>query len=477
MKLERAGDSTDEVPRFTKDFGFLPIPRRLRYDPEKPFHFGLLLNISFGFASTFVVANLYYCQPLLIEMSKSFNVTYDEVSTIPTLVQAGYAVGLLLLSPLGDLVRRRGLILVLVTLSASLSIPLAITKNLVVFEVFSFFVGVVTVTPQILLPLAADLAPPERRASALSVVLSGLLLGVLIARVISGVIAQFTSWRVVYYMSVSVQFLVLGGSYLVLPDYPAKNKDMTYWKILWTMAKFAFTEPILIQACLTNIASSASFSNFWVTLTFLLGSPPYNYTTLVIGLFGLVGMFGVAMGPLIGQTIDKLIPWYASLIAIIGMALFQAIQVGAGGINIAAVIIATFGLDVFRQMLQVSLATSIFSIAPEARARLNAVYILSLFIGQVMGTSVGSQVFIKYGWRAGAALSLGWSGWQLFMLLLRGPHCDRRTWFGYQGGLEPRKGVVEERRRQEAEQSNDGDRTARNSAEQEKQRQDTDTTM
>lgn len=477
MKLERAGDSADEVPRFTKDFGFLPIPHRLRYDPEQPFHFGLLLNISFGFASTFVVANLYYCQPLLIEMSKSFNVTYDEVSTIPTLVQAGYAVGLLLLSPLGDLVRRRGLILVLVTLSASLSIPLAITNKLVVFEVFSFLVGVVTVTPQILLPLAADLAPPERRASALSVVLSGLLLGVLIARVISGVIAQFTSWRVVYYMSVGVQFFVLGGSYLVLPDYPAKNKDMTYWKILWTMAKFAFTEPILIQACLTNIASSASFSNFWVTLTFLLGGPPYNYTTLVIGLFGLVGMFGVAMGPLIGRTIDKLIPWYASLIAIIGMALFQAIQVGAGGINIAAVIIATFGLDVFRQMLQVSLATSIFSIAPEARARLNAVYILSLFIGQVMGTSVGSEVFIKYGWRAGAALSLGWSGWQLFMLLLRGPHCERRTWFGYQGGLEPRKGVVEERRRLEAEQSNDGERTARNSGEQEKERRDNDTVV
>lgn len=410
-------------------------------------------------------------------MSKSFNVTYNEVSTIPTLVQAGYAVGLLLLSPLGDLVRRRGLILVLVMLSASLSIPLAITNNLVIFEVFSFFVGAVTVTPQILLPLAADLAPPERRASALSVVMSGLLLGVLIARVISGVIAQFTSWRVVYYMSVGVQFLVLGGSYLVLPDYPAKNKDMTYWKILWTMAKFAFTEPILIQACLTNIASSASFSNFWVTLTFLLGSSPYNYTTLVIGLFGLVGMFGVAMGPLVGRTIDRLIPWYASLIGIIGMAVFQAIQVGAGGINVAAVIIATFGLDVFRQMLQVSLATSIFSIAPEARARLNAVFILSLFIGQVMGTSVGSEVFIKYGWRAGAALSLGWSGWQLLMLLLRGPHCDRRTWFGYQGGLEPRKGVVEERRRQEAEQSNDGERTARNSGEQEKERQDNDTVV
>ena len=136
-----------------------------------------------------------------------------------------------------------------------------------------------SVTPQILLPLAADLAPPERRASAISVVLSGLLFGVLIARVLAGVIAEFTSWRVVYYMAVGTQGLVLVGSYLILPDYPPMNDDLTYFDILWTMAKFAFTEPQLIQACLVNMASSAQFSNFWVTLTFLLGGPPYNYST------------------------------------------------------------------------------------------------------------------------------------------------------------------------------------------------------
>ena len=153
------------------------------------------------------------------------------------------------------------------------------TSNLIVFEVLTFLVGVVTVTPQILIPLAADLAPEKRRASAISVVLSGLLLGILISRVLAGVIAEFRSWRVVYYFAIGVQTLVLLGSYAMLPDYPSKNTDLTYFKILWTMAKFSVTEPILIQASLINMASSACFSNFWVTLTFLLGGPPYHYST------------------------------------------------------------------------------------------------------------------------------------------------------------------------------------------------------
>ncbi|KAJ7585456.1 MFS superfamily [Mycena floridula] len=439
--------SGEEAASPTTDFGLILIPKHLRYDPAKPFHFGLVMNIAFGMISTFTVANLYYCQPILIALSKAFNVDYEEVSRIPTLVQAGYAVGLLLISPLGDLVRRRQLILLLITISTALTIGIAVSQNILTFGIFSFLVGIVTVVPQILFPLAADLAPPERRASALSVVLSGLLFGVLIARVLSGIITEYASWRVVYYMSIGVQAFVLISSYLIIPDYPSKNENLTYWTTLWTMAKFCVTEPVLIQACLINLTSSACFSNFWVTLTFLLGGPPYNYSTLVIGLFGLIGMFGVAMGPLVGRTIDSLVPWYASLTAIIMLTIFQSIQVGAGGINIAAVIISTFGLDVFRQMLEVSLTTNVFSINPGARARLNAILILSLFIGQVMGTSVGTKVFVQYGWRAGAAISLGWYGWQFLILLLRGPHCDRFTWFGYQGGTEWRKSIVDARKK------------------------------
>ena len=190
-----------------------------------------------------------------------------------------YAAGLLLISPLGDLVRRRPLILTTVILSTSLTIGLAVTDILVVFETLSFLVGAVSVTPQILIPLVADFAPEKHRASAISIVFSGLLFGILVARVLAGIIAQFASWRVVYYFAIGVQGIVLIGSYLILPDYPSKNKGFTYWGILWTMAKFSVTEPVLIQSCIINLLSSACFTNFWVTLTFLLGGPPYFYST------------------------------------------------------------------------------------------------------------------------------------------------------------------------------------------------------
>ncbi|KAI1789925.1 major facilitator superfamily domain-containing protein [Ganoderma leucocontextum] len=370
--------SSDVAPGEWKDFGFLPIPKRVRYDPERPAHFGLLMNVIFGVASTFIVSNLYYCQPLLIQFSLYFGVTYHEVSNIPTLVQAGYAVGLLFITPLGDLVRRRPLILVLTVITGSLSIGLAITKSLVAFEVLSFFVGVCSVTPQILMPLAADLAPPERRASALSIVLSGLLLGVLVARVLAGVVAQFVTWRVVYYIAIGVQYGILLVLYWMLPDYPAKNKGATYFGILASMAKFAVTEPLLVQAILISIGSSATFTNWWVTLTFLLGGPPYNYSTVVIGLFGVVGIVGVAMAPVIGRTIDKLVPWSATLFGIIMLLLTFSIQTAAVGLNVAVVVIVTIGLDLFRQTQQVSLTTAVLGLDANARSRLNACVILAV---------------------------------------------------------------------------------------------------
>ncbi|KAF6759133.1 major facilitator superfamily domain-containing protein [Ephemerocybe angulata] len=436
------GGHTAAFVQKTRDFGFLPIPPHLRYDPARPFHFGLGLNIAFGFASTFIVSNLYYNQPLLIQLSHSFNTSYSSVSSIPSLVQAGYATGLLLISPLGDLLPRRPLVLLTVTLSTSLTIPLALTSNLRLFQVLCYLVGISTVTPQILIPLAADLAPPERRAGAISIVLSGLLFGILIARVFSGIIAEFASWRVVYYFAIGVQSLVLVGAYLLLPDYPSKNtgtgaERLTYGKILGSMARYAVTEPVLVQCTLVNLASAAAFGNFWVTLTFLLGGEPYNYSTLVIGLFGLVGMAGVSFGPLVGYIIDKLVPWYASLVAVAGSIIFQVIQTAAGDRSVAAVVLAAFGLDVFRQMLQVSLTTAAFSISTPARARLNAVLILGIFLGQVTGTSVGTHIFVTYGFHANAAFCLALMGLQVIILLGRGPGVGRGGWVGWDG----RRGV------------------------------------
>ncbi|KAL6300671.1 major facilitator superfamily domain-containing protein [Sparassis latifolia] len=441
----------------TKDFGFLPIPRHLRHDPEHPAHFGLLLNATFGLASTFLVANIWWCQPILIQLSHSFNVTYDEVSQIPTLIQAGYAVSMLTISILGDIVRRRPMLLLLIFISGSLTIGLAVTNSLVAFEVLSFFVGMASVAPQVLMPLAADLAPPARRASALSIVLAGLLFGVLLARVLAGIIGQYAPWRVVYYLAIAVQFAVLLLLYGVLPDYPARNRGATYLGILASLLRFLATEPLLVQATLCNFLASACFSNFWVTLTFLLGGPPYHYSTLVIGLFGLVGMFGVAMAPVIGRLIDGLIPWFAAFVAVLALLVFQALAVGADGVHIAAVVLVCFGIDVFRQMNQVALTSAVFGLDPNARSRLNAVLIIAFFLGMVMGTSVGTRVFNEYGWRPAAALSLGWTGLMLVVMLLRGPHVPRHTWFGYAGGFEVRKRMLARRAEEEEGAGADGE--------------------
>ena len=227
---------------------------------------------------------------LLFTLCQDTNTPSSRVSLFTHLLtathmQSRYATGLLFITPLGDLVHRRQLLLLLNIICPSLTIGLAVTSSLTAFEALSFLVGVCSVSPQIVLPLAADLAPPERRGSALSIVLAGLLLGILIARVLSGVISQFVSWRVVYYLAIGLQYLLLAGCYFIIPDYPRKNKNLTYWHILYSMAKYAVTEPLLIQTCLINMASSACFSSFWVTLTFLLSESPYNYSTSAPSLF------------------------------------------------------------------------------------------------------------------------------------------------------------------------------------------------
>lgn len=440
--------SSSRPPARTRDFGVVPIPSARQYHPERPFHFTMTLNIIFGFASTTTVANLYYCQPLLVDFAKAFNVSNDKVSTIPTITQAGYATGLLLITPLGDLVRRRPLLLIVLTLSTLLTMGVALSPNLLTFQILSFFLGVVTVTPQILIPFAGDLAPPERRASALSIVLSGLILGVIIARALGGIVADASgSWENVYWIGMGLQASALGLLWWILPDWPSKvellaatqrnnpdKRPLTYFTILSSMAKLAVTEPALIQGCIIGLVNQMVFSGFWVTLTFLLADAPYHYSTLKIGIFGLVGILGVITAPLVGRLIDNLVLWVGIFVSACALMLSQVLMVGAAGINIGAVIVACFALDVGLQMQQVSATTKIYQIDPALRARLNAVYMISAFIGQVVGSAVASHIFLRNGWRAAYGASVGFVGIVFLALFVRGPHAARHTWFGWEGG-------------------------------------------
>ncbi|KAG0691516.1 major facilitator superfamily domain-containing protein, partial [Suillus ampliporus] len=305
-------------------------------------------------------------------------------------------IGLLFITPLGDMLCQCQLILLLIMLSTTSTIGLVITNNLFVFEVISFLIGLTSVTPQILIPLVADLAPPARHGSAISFILSGNLLGILLAWVLSGIVANFTSLCIVYCTSIGIQSIVLGGAYLLLPDYPAQRFILSR-----SMAKYAVTKPIISQIMLTTCATSACYTNWWVTLTFLLGGSPYYYSTsatlVIIGSFGLVGMLGVIVVPFMGCLVDQLVPWWSTMVSTALLLVFQAVQTGAGGINIAAVIISCLGLDLFRQTQAVLLSTLIFRVSETARSRLNALMSISMFLGQILGTCVGTDIFVGYG--------------------------------------------------------------------------------
>ncbi|BGP48575.1 hypothetical protein JCM10450v2_004451 [Rhodotorula kratochvilovae] len=439
------GDPPPPPPRQvggTRDFGFLPIPKHLQYDSERPFHFGLLLNAIFAFAATFSVANLYYPQPILIVLSESFDVSYNEVTNIPTLLQASYALGLAFICPTGDLVRRRPLLLLVVAVAAILSLILAIVPNVTSFQAISFFLGAASVTPQILLPLAGDLAPPARRASALSIVLAGLLLGILLARVLAGLVAEKASVSALYYMSFGLQALIWLLVYATVPDYPAKNAHLSYFQILWSMAKYLFTEPLLVQACLISAAASVIFSCFWTSSTFLLGDF-YGYNSLEIGLFALVGVAGVLAAPLLGRLIDSLVPWLGALIGVLGILVSQVLFTAAATQSIGVVCVVIFVLDVAMQMQQVSLSTRIFSLSAAARARLSAVFLVCNFAGQLIGTAAGTRVYLDYGYRASGGLCVALAGFSVAVLFLRGPHLPNKRWVGWAGGWELRKRVHE----------------------------------
>lgn len=179
------------------------------------------------------------------------------------------------------MVRRRQLIMTLVFITTCLSVGLALSRNFVAFCTLATLIGMFNVTPQILIPLAADIAAPKHRARVVSILQSGLMLGILLARVLSGVIGYFTSWHMVYYIAIGVQVVVLCAAYVVVPDHPPKNSHLTYGEILRTMVAYAVTEPRLVQATLINFASIACWTNFWVTLTFLLGDDPYHFSTWV----------------------------------------------------------------------------------------------------------------------------------------------------------------------------------------------------
>ncbi|TLD10930.1 hypothetical protein PgNI_05893 [Pyricularia grisea] len=413
-------------------------PEATRYNPEKPLKFSLGLNVLFAIATTVTVANIYYNQPILNKMAESFNVSFERAASVATLMQAGYAGGLLFLCPLGDVLERRPFILGLVMLTILFWLGLCIAKSFEVFQAMSFLCGFTTVTPQLMLPLVGDLAPPNRRASSLSVAVAGLSLGMMVARVLSGIVSNFTEWRNIYWVALGLQLALLAALWLHLPNYPSKNPGgLNYFGMLLNIFTLIASEAVLLQACLISFCISAVFTSYWTTLSFLLSSAPYNFGPLQIGLFGLIGFFVVFWGPAFGRLVlDKLVALVPAICGIMINLVGVTIGTFTGTFTLAGPIVQAIFIDVSNQTCNTALRMAIFNIDPKARNRVNVAYMIAAFCGQLTGTAVGNRLYAQGGWRWSGSCSMGFLGFAILVCLARGP---RETgWVGWTGGWSPR---------------------------------------
>jgi predicted MFS family arabinose efflux permease len=315
---------------------------------------------------------------------------------------------------------------------------LCLTNDLGTFTAISFITAVTTVTPQLMLPLVGDLAPPNKRAAALSIVVSGLMLGVLVARVLSGTMTNFVTWRAVYWMALGLQYIIFILLWCFMPDYPATNPGMSYFRILWDIVKMLFKYPALVQACLAGLFCSAPFTSFWTTLTFLLAGEPYHYSSLTIGLFGLIGIAGMLGSPVYARFVtDKFVPHFSVLFGLSCSLLGICLGTYVGRFNVAGPVLQALLMDFGNQTAQIANRSNIYSIEPKRRNGLNTAFMVSTFCGQLIGTAAGNHIYAAAGWIGSGSASVGFIGAAILVIVARGPW--EENWVGWRGGWSMRK--------------------------------------
>jgi predicted MFS family arabinose efflux permease len=377
----------------------------------------LRLTLVLAIATGLSVANIYYNQPLLGLIAKSFGAdTSSSVNFIPAATQLGYALGLVLLVPLGDAFDRRGLIL-WQTMGLVLSLAAAaLASSPVQLILASIAIGVTATIAQQIIPLAAELAPPEERGRVVGTVMSGLLMGILLARTISGFVGKYFSWRDMYFSGAIVAVMIGGMLFISLPRRRPENR-YSYKHLMLSLVNLVRSYPELRRAVITQGCLFACFSAFWATLTLLLQSPPYDLGSDVAGLFGIIGLAGILAAPLAGRIADQRGPG-----GIIGLG---ALLVFAGFILFAVfptILGLSFGiilLDVGVQMAMVSNQSVIFALEPEARNRINTIYMTGLFLSGAIGSAVGSAAWNTTGWTGVTSLGLILAAVSLLVHLLK----------------------------------------------------------
>ncbi len=342
------------------------------------------------------VANIYYNQPLLGALRLSFPDGAAWIGVVPTATQLGYAAGMLLLAPLGDRFDRRKLILLQI---AGLSVALlvaAAAPALPVLAAASLAIGVLATIAQQAVPFAAEIAPPAERGAAVGTVMSGLLLGILLARTAAGFIAEYLGWRAVFCASVAALLALAVVIMLRLPR-STPTSTLRYPQLLASLWHLAVELRELRYAAATGAAMFAAFSAFWPALTLLLAGAPFHYGPQAAGLFGAVGAAGALAAPYAGKSADKRGPHAVIALGIWLVAISFAIFAVSAS-SLAGLVIGVIVLDVGVQAAQISNQSRIYALKPEARSRVNTVYMVCYFIGGAIGSSAGVEAWHTGGW-------------------------------------------------------------------------------
>jgi predicted MFS family arabinose efflux permease len=374
------------------------------------------LVVLMAVATGAIVANLYYSQPLLHQISTSFHVGTATTSLVVTCTQAGYALGLLLVVPLGDLRPRRSLTVVVFLATAGFLLVAAAAPSLWLFDVASVAIGCSSVAGQIMIPFAADLAEPGRQGRMVARIMTGLLVGILLARTASGLVAQVAGWRTIYWISAGLMVAFALVLRKALPGEP-ERPHLPYRALVASSLRLLATEPVLRRRAWNGATTFAAFSVLWTSLSFLLSGPPFHYSKAVIGLFGLAGVAGVTMANVAGRMADaERTRIVTTISAILLMGSFGILAIGKS--SLAPLIVGILVLDIGTQGIQITNQAIIYRIRPEARSRINSAYMVCYFVGGAVGSFSAGAVLASGGWYGICWLGAGFGALLLASALL-----------------------------------------------------------
>lgn len=354
----------------------------------------LLFLLAAACAAT--VANLYYIQPLLSQVAESFGIPDAKAGMAVTATQTGYALGLFLFVPLGDRIEERGLLVKMTLLSGVFLLAVGSSPSLPFLLVCSCALGAATIVPQLIVPMTAHISAPEDRGGNIGTVMSGLLIGILLSRTFSGFLGAAFGWRTVFYLMAAVMLLFALLMRFLLPPCPARTHE-PYGKLLASLPSLVKTLPVLREASINGAMMFGAFSAFWTSLIFLLRTPAFGMGSREAGLFGLAGVGGALIAPLVGRIADRRSARFTVGIGVLLSSCSYLIFLFAGN-TLAGLIAGVILLDLGNQSGQVSNQARIQALSDEMRSRINTVFMVSYFIGGAAGSSLSSLLWGLMGW-------------------------------------------------------------------------------